>query len=118
MIVAPFLLLAAGAFLLWYRATMHNWPWQGDPARLSICDRDYYPEDQDVSGAQMRRDGIDPHHLFAVFRAPVLIGPEIYADASPAQRAAPRQPGSPCTGSLVIEDAPDRYRIYGLSGGP
>lgn len=60
--MAPLLLLLAGAFLLWYRATMHNWPWQGDPARLSICDRDYYPWDQDVAGTQMRRDGIHPHY--------------------------------------------------------
>jgi hypothetical protein len=104
----------------WYRATMHNWPWDGDPARLSICGRDYYPDPamRDVTAAQMRADGYDLNHLYPVFRAPALIGPQVYSDTSPPRRAAPRQPGEPCSGSLIIEDSPGHYLPYELSGSP
>lgn len=116
-IVTALVAVFAG-LLVWYRATLHNWPWEGDPARLSICDRDYYPGDQAESTKQIRGDGFDPHQLYPVYRAPPLIGPQVYADASPAKRAAPRDPGEPCTGSLLIQDSPGRYRVYSLSGGP
>jgi hypothetical protein len=107
-----------GAFLVWYRATMHNFPWDGDPARLSICGRDYYRDDRDTSKQQLRLDGINFRRLFPVYRAPIIIGPRVYANASASERAAPRQSGEPCAGVLVIHDAPDRYMVYRLSGGP
>lgn len=108
----------AVAFVGWYRVTMHNFPWQGDPARLSICGRNYYPEAKDVSTGELRADGVDSRRLFAVYRAPIIVGPQVYADTSPAQRAAPRPVGEPCAGALVIEDAHGRYLVYRLSGGP
>jgi hypothetical protein len=119
-VIVPSVVVAAvaGAVLVWYRVSEHNWPWQGDPARLSMCGRDYIPRDLDVSVAEARSDGINPTHLFDVYRAPALLGPQVYTDTTARERAAPRQPGAACPGSLLIKDSPGSYLIYDLSGGP
>jgi hypothetical protein len=107
------------AYTLYYRATLHDWPWQGDPARLSICGRDYAVDGAPRTPSQLRANGTDVRRLYPVFRAPPIIGPQVYSDMPPAKRAAlNRQPGQGCGGSLIIKDAPDQFRVYAFQGGP
>jgi hypothetical protein len=110
----------AVVYSLYYRAAWHDWPWQGDPASMSMCGRDFAAGPGSVESArQMRQDGFDVHRLYPVFRAPPMVGSQVYSDVSPAQRAQiNRQPGEGCGGSLVIVDSPGRYRVYRLEGGP
>jgi hypothetical protein len=107
-------------YSMYYRAAWHDWPWQGDPASMSMCGRDFAAGPGSVENAsQMRQDGFDVHRLYAVFRAPPIIGSQVYSDIPPAQRAAlNRQPGVGCGGSLIIVDSPGQYRVYRLQGGP
>lgn len=110
-------IVAIGLYTLYCWSTWHNWFW-ADPGQLSVCGRDYNPRSPDEDAAELRADGFDLHRLYPIFRAPAVIGPEVYSNESRAQRAAPHQAGEPCTGALVVRDAPGRYRVYILSGGP
>ena len=111
--VVVVLVMLFGFGLLWYRATLKNWPWQGNPAALRACGRNYF------------NDGGRPapvsYRLYPVFRAFPLIGPEVYSAENPSQRAAIRatENGGACDGLvLFIENSPGRYTAYSLSGGP
>jgi len=109
----------AASYSVYYRAAEHDWPWEGDPARLSMCGRDFYPDSDTYTAARARTRGVDVRRLYPAFRAPPIIGSQVYSDLTPAERASiNRQPGEGCGGSLIIEDAPGAYRIYTLSGGP
>lgn len=104
--------MVVGVGLLYYRATLHNWPWQGNPAEFSACGRNYV-----IDGASAPPS----YRLYPVFRAFPIIGPEVYSAGSPAQRAklSKSRQGLPCDGLvLFIEDSPHRYTAYALSGGP
>ena len=107
-------------YSLYYRAAWHDWPWQGDPASMSMCGRDFAAGPGSVeSASQMSQDGFDVHQVNPVFRAPSIIGPQVYSDVAPAQRAQiSRQPGEGCGGSLIIVDSPSQYHVYRLEGGP
>lgn len=109
------------AYSLYYRASLHDWPWEGDPAGLSMCGRDFAADftETALTGAQMKSRGIEVNRLYPIFRAPPIIGSQVYSDLPPARRAAiNRQPGEGCGGSLIIKDSPNRYRLYYLQGGP
>ena len=99
-----------GLYTLCYWGIWHNWFWK-DPTTLSICGRDY--AQPTVQNAQMIRS-----ELYPVFRAPPVIGRQVYATTPPARRKLDRQPGTPCTGVLVIKDSSTRYRVFTLEGGP
>ena len=86
-----------GAGLLWYRATLHNWPWQGDPARLSACGRDY------ADGGGLVGS---PGRLYPLFRAPPFIGPEVYSALSPSRRAELSKSGGTCDGLVLYIETP------------
>jgi hypothetical protein len=105
-----------GGVTLWYRAGLHGWPWDG-PGRLSLCGRDYIPAGSPMTLVQLDHQVGRQVRLYAVYRALAPIGPEVFADSSPAQRAAPRQPGEPCTSSLYTS-AGTGYQMFNLSGGP
>jgi hypothetical protein len=105
------LVMLLGAGVLWYRATLHNWPWQGDPAEFSACGRNYA-----IDGTSAPPS----YRLYPVFRAFPIIGPEVYSAESPSHRAKLRKSGEgACDGTvLFIEDSPRRFTAYALNGGP
>jgi len=104
------LVIVVGGGLLWYRATLHNWPWQGDPAEFTDCGRNYM-----INGSSSPPS----YRLYPAFSSFFLIGPEVYSAVPPAQRAKLSRSGEPCNGLvLFVEDSRHRYTAYGLSGGP
>jgi hypothetical protein len=105
--------MLSGFGVLWYRATLKNWPWQGDPAAFVACGRNYFSD----GGAP----GPVSYRLYPAFRAFPLLGPEVYSAETASQRAAIRstEKGGACDGLvLFIQDSPRRYTAYSLSGGP
>lgn len=114
------LTIVAGATLVVYRATFHNWPWEGAPARLKTCHRDYTREGLVSRAAIRRQTGFQ--NLYPIFRAEPLLGHEVYSVMSPAKRVQLRKQGgpeAPCAGLWIyMEESPGKYREYVLSGGP
>jgi hypothetical protein len=96
--------VAFAALAIPYRATYGNWPAQGGPARLHWCGRVYLRDpSRPVSRHTFSR-------LAPVFRAPPLVGRQVFASVAPAGAACPRV--------LYRREGSDRYALYALSGGP
>ncbi len=112
-------LLCCTAFIgltLWYRVDLHGFPWDG-PGRLSLCGRYYVRDGPVMTLAQLDRQERATVHLYPAAHPLAPLGPEVYADASPAERAAARAPGEPCAGALYTQDG-SGYQLFALSGSP
>jgi hypothetical protein len=107
-------LLAAGAFVFWYRATYNVLPGQAASGRVHWCGRDYQWPGGTSTWAQLTAQTTDRPQLAGHY--PPLGGQAaLYAQVTPvAQR--PRD-GS-CATVVYLRTAPDRYRSYDLEGGP
>lgn len=112
--MAVIVVVVFGVLLVAYRATWHNWPWEGDPARMSLCGRDY----DRAPGPLVRRAALGTAPLHFEFRVPWLVGREVVSRRSAAEVRHPPRGGEACAGDLFLRVAPDRYRDYELSGGP
>jgi hypothetical protein len=112
--------LVVGGALVWYRATYHNWFWQGAPARLTACGRTYEREGHINRAAILRT--AEFNRLYKLFRAPPLIGRQVYSVISPSSRSDSRRQGgpeAPCAGlGIYLEESPREYQAYVLLGGP
>jgi hypothetical protein len=112
-------IVAAGCFTFWYRATYGVLPGQGDPARVHWCGRDY----QDGGGPALTWRQVlagQPSRVHAVGRYPPLgwPGQELFAAAT---RPAPRSTAGPplaCAVVVYLRTGPGNYRAYSLEGGP
>jgi hypothetical protein len=106
--------LAAGAFVFWYRATYNVLPGQGASTRVHWCGRDYEWHGGTSTWAQLTARTAGRPQLAGHY--PPLGGQAaLYAQVVPvAQR--PRD-GS-CAIVVYLRTAPDRYRSYELEGGP
>jgi hypothetical protein len=108
---------AVGVALVLYRANYHNWLWEGDPARLTACGRTYERSGH-VRQAELEKLG----PLYPLFRAPPVVGSEVYSLFSASGRARLRkQDGSesPCAGlGIYMRDSRNSYTAYALLGGP
>jgi hypothetical protein len=108
--------LAAGAFVFWYRATYNVLPGQGASTRVHWCGRNYEWAGRGTSTwAQLTAR--TPGQLRLAARYPPLGSrAALYAQVVPvAQR---RRYGGPCAMVVYLQTAPDRYRDYELAGGP
>ena len=107
--------LAAGAFVFWYRATYNVLPGQGASGRVHWCGRDYQWSGGSSTWAQLttrtaKRPQLAGHYPPLGGRA------ALYAQVVPvAQRS---RDGGPCAIVIYLRTAPDRYRSYALEGGP
>jgi hypothetical protein len=119
--IAAVLALAVSGALVWYRATYHNWPWEGAPARLTACGRTYERVEGLIDRAAALENGAFKR-LYPLFRAPPLIGHQVYSVFSPSRRSELREHGgaeASCAGlGVYLEEGPGRYRAYVLLGGP
>jgi hypothetical protein len=94
-----------------YRARLGNWPWQGDPRRLSFCGHDYVATPQTDLGL-LRSWDLDRPLFNPVFRTVPLIGQQVYSDLSPRLRARISRGGHGCGGLLMIKDSLTTVRVY------
>jgi hypothetical protein len=112
-VLVVLILFAAGGFVFWYRATYNIFPGQDATLRVHWCGRDYendgYPAQ---TWAQVTARNRYP--VRDVGRYPPLgwPGQELFAPIYPGA-----QPGS-CSEVVYVRTGPDRYRPYGLLGGP
>lgn len=106
--------LAAGAFVFWYRVTYNVLPGQGASTRVHWCGRDYEWHGGTTTWAQLTARTAGRPRLAG--RYPPLGGQAaLYAQVVPV--AQPPYDG-PCATVVYLQTAPDRYRSYALEGGP
>ena len=113
-------LVVAAAGTVGYRHAYGTW-WQ-TPQRIGYCDRTYLGGTATISGAELRDresatalPGDAPYALRVVGKVPPIVGQPLLAVVTPAAR---RTPGMPCTMGVYLQNGPDSYLAYGLSGGP
>lgn len=108
--------LAAGAFVFWYRATYNVLPGQGASTRVHWCGRDYEWTGSTVTwGQASAQEHIDVEGPI------VLVGHYPPLGRQAALYAVPVRPlddGAPCAMDIYLKAGPDRYRSYDLEGGP
>ena len=110
--------LAAGGYAAIHnQATFGTFYTTGAPPRIDWCGRRYYSGVTEETLAEIHaflaKNGLSG--LTQVDSTPSGL-PVVANVMSPAQRAANRT--NICTMELWVEVGADRYRIYGLSGGP
>jgi hypothetical protein len=96
----------AGTLAVAYRGAYGSWP-PSEPDRLSWCDRTY----------NLRGSTAPPALRHAVFRAPPLVGGEVFVAGTARELERRERAGEVC-GFLLYRDTGDGYRMYSLSGGP
>jgi hypothetical protein len=101
--------LAAGAFVFWYRATYNVLPGQGASSRVHWCGRDYQWPGGTSTWAQLTAQ---------TSARPTLAGHYPPLGDRAALYAQPRPAGDTCATVLYLQTAPDRYRGYELEGSP
>jgi len=107
--------LAAGAFVFWYRATYNVLPGQGASTRVHWCGRDYEWHGGTSTWAQLTARTAGRPQLTGHY-PPLGDQAALYAQVVPvAQRS---RYGGPCATVVYLQTAPDRYRGYVLEGGP
>ena len=108
--------LGAGAFVFWYRATYNVLPGQAASTRVHWCGRDYESTGGTVNWGQA---SIQEHT--GVEGPIVLVGHYPPLGHQAALYAIPVRPlndGAPCATDIYLKAGPDRYRSYVLEGGP
>jgi hypothetical protein len=115
-LVAPvavvLVIVAAGTSVL-YHEEASGWPWSG-PQWLHLCGRDYEKEGPPETLARLEQQAERHLHLYPAYVVLPVLGPEVYADTAPTDRA--HAPGEPCSGALYTRSGSD-YQIFTLSGG-
>jgi hypothetical protein len=107
--------LVAGAFVFWYRATYNVLPGQGASGRVHWCGRDYRWAGGTSTWAQLTARAAGRPHLAGHY-PPLGAQAALYAQVVPvAQR---KRYGGPCATVIYLQTAPDEYRSYALEGGP
>jgi hypothetical protein len=99
--------LAAGAFVFWYRATYNVLPGQGASSRVHWCGRDYEWAGGTSTWAQLATQ--TGGHPALVAHYPPL------GDRAALYSQRPR--GDSCSTVVYLQTGPDRYRGYVLEGG-
>ena len=106
--------LAAAAFVFWYRATYNVLPGQAASGRVHWCGRDYQWAGGTSTWAQLTAHTADRPQLAGHY--PPLGGQDaLYAQVTPV---AQRPSDGLCATVVYLRTAPGRYRSYGLEGGP
>jgi len=114
---AAVVVLAGGAWAVWYRSAYHVWPGEGVPPRIHWCGRDYDRGPRPAMDAAAARAALGGR-LRRVMSVPPIDSHEVSATPAaaakqPAQRAG-RSPG--CAALVVLRTGDDAYLLYELSG--
>jgi hypothetical protein len=109
-VLVGLVLLAPGAWLVYYRFTFHTFAWWQIPPRISYCGRDY---DQGTTVASEPSRGFTLTQVMTIEPA----GWPVYT-LKPAAQTYAQVPGLPCTMGLVLKQSDHRFIKYGLDGGP
>jgi hypothetical protein len=111
-------LLAACVFTLWYRKAYNVWPGQGASARVHWCGRDYETgPGPPLTWRQITADQHLPIRPVGEYPPLGLSRRELLAPILPA-RQAHVSPSGVCAVVIYLRAGPDRYKPYGLLGGP
>jgi hypothetical protein len=102
-------LVVAGGFVLWYRATYNVLPGQAASGRVHWCGRDYEWSGGTSSWVQLTAQERGTVRLVERY-PPLGSRAALYAAVMPADAS--------CTTAVYLQTGPDRYRPYSLEGGP
>jgi hypothetical protein len=102
--VVPGILAVVAVGVLVYRDNYDNWPWDSAPDRLSWCGRTYLHR----SGTT----GAPREQLHPVFRAPPVIGRQVFATVTAEQAERRQRAGEICEFALYVRTDDDRYAPY------
>lgn len=107
-------IVVAGGFTVWYRATYHAFPGQQVPS-VHWCARDYQNQGPAQTWREITAQGRSP--IRAVGQYPPLgwWGHELFAVSPPGWCGAP---GEPCAMVVYLRTSRDSYQAYTLEGGP
>jgi hypothetical protein len=107
------ILVAAGCFALWYRATYNVFPGQGASSRVHWCERDYQNDGSPAqSWQQISATTRFPIRAVGAYPPLGLSRQELFAAIYPGAHPAS------CATVVYLRVAPGRYRPYALLGGP
>jgi hypothetical protein len=102
--------LTAGGWLVYYRATFGTFAWWQVPPRLSYCGRDF---DRGATVPSSPPRGFTLAQVMTIEPA----GWRVYAQ-NPTANTSTAAPGLPCTIVLVLKQGDHKFVQYGISGGP
>lgn len=107
------MIIAAGAYLAWYRTTYNVWPAQQASARVHWCGRNY----ETGGGAPQTWRAISAASAYPIRPVgqypPLAWSPQqLFAPASPAAHL------SSCGTVVYLRTSTDAYQAYSLLGGP
>jgi hypothetical protein len=107
------ILVAAGCFVLWYRATYNVLPGQGASSRVHWCERDYENDSApSQSWQQISAATRFPVRAVGAYPPLGLSRDELFAPIFPGARPAS------CSTVVYLRVGLDQYRPYALLGGP
>ena len=111
---AALVLVAAVIFALWYRQTYQVWPGQAASAQVHWCGRDYQYQGATQTWRQITSQARWPVRAVSWYPPLGLTRLQLFAALYPKAQRSP----SSCATSVYLRTGPDRYRAYGLEGGP
>jgi hypothetical protein len=107
----------AGGFTVWYRATYHAWPGQELPS-VHWCGRNYQADlGQSETWQQVTSQERRPVRLVGWY-PPVWPHQELFAAPMPDRQRFSVHPPLVCAVVIYLRTGPDRYEVYALEGGP
>jgi hypothetical protein len=111
--VLALVVVVAGVFAVWYRATYSAWPGFA-PGRVHWCGRDYQPGETGQTWHQITAQELLPIRAEGQYPPLGWWGQELFA-VSPHMVHGP---GEPCAMVLYLRTGPGSYAAYSLEGGP
>ena len=113
------LIVAAGAFTFWYRATYNVILGQGASGRVHWCGRDYQSEGwSPQTWRQISAHQRLPVRAVGHYPPLGLPGQELLAAVTPQARRSSASPPPPCAMVVYLRTGPGEYLPFGLEGGP
>ena len=107
-------LVVAGIFVLWYHLTYQVWPGQAASAQVHWCGRDYQYQGTTQTWRQITSQARWPVRAVTWYPPLGLSRQQLFAAIYPKALRSP----SSCATLVYLHIGPDRYRTYGLEGGP
>jgi hypothetical protein len=106
------IIIAAGVFALWYRASYNIWPGQRADTRVHWCDRNYQQDGSPQTWRQVTAGTSFPVRAVAEYPPLGLTRQELFAPIVPHAHL------SSCATVVYLRASPDKYQPFTLLGGP
>ena len=106
------IIIAAGVFAVWYRASYNIWPGQRADTRVHWCGRDYQQDGSPQTWRQVTAGTSFPVRAVGEYPPLGLTRQELFAPIVPHAQL------SSCATVVYLHASPGDYQPYSLLGGP